>query len=192
MPRLLLEGELFELGGADLAFSPDEIAAWLQQVDPLRASRADTLFALTRGWPAALRLLAAQGEREGSGPPLCEEHNALLRDYIEHEVLQGLPAELNQALCQLAQIPRFNDELCEHLLGVGEGAAWLQALRARGAQQTQARSPAAGQAEQVVRAAGAQRIHVLQPGGNLVWAKGQIRAAQLEQLALQQQARQVA
>ena len=132
LPRLLLEGELFELGGADLAFTPGEITTWLQHVDTLRTSRADNLFGLTRGWPAALRLLAAQGEREGSGPPLCEEHNALLRDYIEHEVLQDLPAELNRALCQLAQIPRFNDELCEHLLGVGEGAAWLQALRARG------------------------------------------------------------
>jgi ATP/maltotriose-dependent transcriptional regulator MalT len=132
LPRLLLEGELFELGGADLAFTPGEIASWLAHVDTLGSSRADNLFALTRGWPAALRLLAAHGEREGSGPPLCEEHNALLRDYIEHEVLQGLPAELNHALCQLAQLPRFNDELCEHLLGVGEGAAWLQALRARG------------------------------------------------------------
>jgi len=132
LPRLLLEGELFELGGADLAFTPSEIAVWLAHVDTLGSSRADNLFALTRGWPAALRLLAAHGEREGSGPPLCEEHNALLRDYIEHEVLHGLPAELNHALCQLAQIPRFNDELCEHLLGVGEGAVWLQALRARG------------------------------------------------------------
>lgn len=131
-PRLLLEGELFELGGADLAFTPAEVAVWLQHVDTLRSSRADNLFSLTRGWPAALRLLAAQGEREGSGPLLCEEHNALLRDYIEHEVLQALPAELNHALCQLAQIPQFNDELCEHLLGVGEGAAWLQALRTRG------------------------------------------------------------
>ena len=130
LPRLLLEGELFELGGADLAFTADEVGAWLVHVDTLRCSRADQLFALTRGWPAALRLLAAHGEREGS--PLCEEHNALLRDYIEHEVLHGLPAELHHALCQLAQIPRFNDELCEHLLGVGEGAAWLQALRARG------------------------------------------------------------
>lgn len=131
-PRLLLEGELFELGGADLAFTPGEVGAWLQDVDTLRSSRADSLFGLTRGWPAALRLLAAQGEREGAGPLLCEEHNALLGDYIEHEVLQDLPAELGHALCQLAQIPRFNEALCEHLLGVGEGAGWLQALRARG------------------------------------------------------------
>ncbi|WP_083491730.1 LuxR C-terminal-related transcriptional regulator [Pseudomonas taeanensis] len=134
LPRLLLEGELFELGREELAFTAGEVACWLQQVDAARADWADALFTLTQGWPAALRLrlLAVHGERENGGPPLCEEHAALLRDYIEHEVLHDLPADLLHALCQLAQIPRFNAELCEHLLGVGEGAQWLQALRARG------------------------------------------------------------
>ncbi|NQD94971.1 helix-turn-helix transcriptional regulator, partial [Pseudomonas sp. CrR25] len=134
LPRLLLEGELFELGPVDLAFSPVEIACWLALEDGARSAWAEPLFAQTRGWPAALRLrlLASQGERESSAAPPNEEHCALLRDYIEHEVLHGLPAELLQALVQLAQIPRFNAGLCEHLLGVGEGAGWLQALRARG------------------------------------------------------------
>lgn len=132
LPRLLLEGELFELNAADLAFSREEVASWLAQEGGEHGAWAEPLFVQTAGWPAALRLrlLAAQGER--SGLPLCEEHSALLRDYLEHEVLQGLPAELEHTLCQLAHIPRFNAELCEHLLGVGEGAAWLQALRARG------------------------------------------------------------
>jgi LuxR family transcriptional regulator, maltose regulon positive regulatory protein len=128
LPRLLLEGELFELGSADLAFSLAEVDAWLAQFDGRRVAGAEVLRAQTWGWPAALRLLAVQGEREGAAAPGC----ALLRDYVEHEVLRGLPDELLQALLQLAQLPRFCTELCEHLLGVGEGAAWLQALRARG------------------------------------------------------------
>ncbi|MDO9624723.1 MAG: helix-turn-helix transcriptional regulator, partial [Pseudomonas sp.] len=53
LPRLLLEGELFELGGAELAFTLGEVGAWLQHVETLRTSRADNLFGLTRGWPAA-------------------------------------------------------------------------------------------------------------------------------------------
>lgn len=130
LPRLLLEGELLELGSADLAFTQDELALWLQQLDSAADNRAGQLFALTRGWPAALRLLSVQGELEL--PAAGEAHGALLRDYVEHEVLRELPAELLQSLCQLAHIPRFNHELCEHLLGVGEGGAWLQALRARG------------------------------------------------------------
>ncbi|MEX6501371.1 LuxR C-terminal-related transcriptional regulator [Pseudomonas zhanjiangensis] len=132
LPRLMLEGELFELNAADLAFSQEEVASWLALEGDEHGAWAEPLYVQTAGWPAALRLrlLAAQGER--SGLPLCEEHSALLRDYLEHEVLQGLPADLEQALGQLAQIPRFSAELCEHLLGVGEGAAWLEALRARG------------------------------------------------------------
>ena len=132
LPRLLLDGELLELNGSDLTFSVDEVTTWLQQANYAQSPRADSLHALTRGWPAALRLLTIQGGRESGGTAQCEEHSLLLRDYIEHEVLHDLSAELHDALCQLAQIPRFNDELCEHLLGVGEGAAWLQALRARG------------------------------------------------------------
>nr|WP_298148197.1 LuxR C-terminal-related transcriptional regulator [uncultured Pseudomonas sp.] len=132
LPRLLLDGELLELGSNELAFSVDEVAACLQCLDSGQAGRADSLYSMTRGWPAALRLLTVQPHRETGGAPPCEEHSLLLRDYIEHEVLQDLPPELLDALCQLAQIPRFNDELCEHLLGVGEGAVWLQALRARG------------------------------------------------------------
>ena len=131
-PRLLLNGELLELNGNDLLFSSDEVAAWQQQANNAQSHRAESLYALTRGWPAALRLLTVQHTRENGGAPLCEEHSLLLRDYVEHEVLHDLPAELRDALCQLALIPRFNDQLCEHLLGVGEGAAWLQALRARG------------------------------------------------------------
>ncbi|MNV72312.1 hypothetical protein D3C71_1653890 [compost metagenome] len=61
-----------------------------------------------------------------------------------------------------------------------------------GGQQAQSRRPAAGQGEQLVRAAAAQRIHMHQPGSDLIRSEGQIRAPQLEQLALQQQTRQVA
>ncbi|MDP2245547.1 LuxR C-terminal-related transcriptional regulator [Pseudomonas sp.] len=184
LPRLLLEGELFELGGAELAFTPGEVSAWLPHVETLRTSRADNLFGLTRGWPAALRLLAAQGEREGSAVPLCEEHNPLLRDYIEHEVLQGLPAELMHALCQLAQIPRFNDELCEHLLGVGEGAAWLQALRARGlfinevegaADWLEVFAPLAHLLQQRTKAAPCTSLHL--HASQWFAARGEVRAA---------------
>lgn len=132
LPRLMLEGELLELAAADLRFTRDEVGTWLQQVDGSRQAWADGLYGQTRGWPAALRLrlLAVQGERATQAPG--EEHDALLREYIEHEVLVGLSPELLHTLSQLAHMPRFNADLCEHLLGVGEGGQWLQALRARG------------------------------------------------------------
>jgi LuxR family transcriptional regulator, maltose regulon positive regulatory protein len=125
LPRLLLEGELLEVGVAELAFSSEELRQWLQ-VSGIADQCLTALWGHSAGWIAALRLLTLEGELQGGAA------NGLLNDYIEHEVLGGLPAELVQALRNLAHIPRFNGSLCDHLLGVGEGAAWLQALRERG------------------------------------------------------------
>lgn len=132
-PRLLLEGELFELSSAELAFNLAEVAQWLALVDAHHLPWAEQLFELCQGWPAAMRLLllAVSNPREDNAPEL-HSHSGVLLDYIEHEVLGGLIPELRQALLQLAHLSRFNADLCEHVLGVGEGANWLQALRARG------------------------------------------------------------
>ncbi|WP_339486259.1 LuxR C-terminal-related transcriptional regulator [Pseudomonas sp. EL_65y_Pfl2_R95] len=133
LPRLLLEGELFELGGNELVFSYEELCEWLGNIDAPHLAHAAQLFELCAGWPAAMRLLhlAASHSRYESPLELSSSCSVLL-DYIEHEVLTGLDADLRQALLQLAQLSHFNAELCEHVLGVGEGANWLQALRIRG------------------------------------------------------------
>ena len=134
LSRLLLEGELLELGSADLAFGEAEVAAWLQQLDPARSAWAHELHELTLGWPAALRLrlLAAQAEPGAASTAQASGHEHLLDEYVEREVLQGLPQELRHMLDQLAQLPRFNPALCDHLFGMGEGAAWLRGLIERG------------------------------------------------------------
>ena len=128
LPRLLLEGELLELGVAELSLNREELGVWLQR-DGTLAPALDALYQQTAGWIAAARLLSLGAELPTR---LGGEADALLSDYLEHEVFAALPGELRQALGQLAHIPRFNAALCEHLLGVGEGAAWLQALRERG------------------------------------------------------------
>jgi ATP/maltotriose-dependent transcriptional regulator MalT len=134
LSRLLLEGELLELGASELAFSEEEVLAWLQQLDPTRSAWAHDLHELTLGWPAALRLLllAAQAEPAGLSAPQDGEHDQLLAEYVEREVLQTLPDELLHMLQQLARLLRFNPALCDHLFGVGEGAQWLRALIERG------------------------------------------------------------
>ncbi|MDX1299206.1 MAG: LuxR C-terminal-related transcriptional regulator [Pseudomonas sp.] len=134
LSRLLLEGELLELGATDLSFTEAEVAGWLQQLDPARSTWAPALHGLTHGWPAALRLrlLAAQAEPAEASAPLDVEHDHLLAEYVEREVLHDLPHELLQMFYQLAQLPRFNPALCDHLFGVGEGANWLRMLIERG------------------------------------------------------------
>lgn len=135
LSRLLLEGELLELGASDLAFSEAEVGEWLGRLEPPRSGWTHALYEATQGWPAALRLrvLAAQAEPCSANAPQEDEHEQLLGEYVEREVVQGLPDELRQMLYQLAQLPRFNPALCDHMLGVGEGAQWLRALVERGA-----------------------------------------------------------
>lgn len=134
LSRLLLEGELQELSASELAFSEAEVALWLQQLDPARSAWASALFSLTAGWPAALRLrlLAGQNEPMTESVPQCGEHEQLLSEYVQREVLQPLAPELRQVLLQLAHLPRVNPDLCEHLFGAGEGAQWLAALIEQG------------------------------------------------------------
>ena len=134
LARLLLEGELLELRSCELLFTPAEVDTWLHQIDPVYSHWAPDLHGLTCGWPAALRLrlLAAEAEPATMGAPLDGEHDPLLAEYVEREVLLGLPAELLEMLQQLAQLPRFNPALCDHLFGVGEGADWLRELIERG------------------------------------------------------------
>ncbi|MCU1715729.1 LuxR C-terminal-related transcriptional regulator [Pseudomonas sp. 5P_3.1_Bac2] len=128
LSRLLLEGDLLEMGASDLAFIEAEVGLWLAQLQTANPAWASRLYQQTQGWPAALRLkwLAAQSEGVEA------EHEHLLLEYVEREVLHNLPQELRSVLCQLAQLTQFNPLLCEHLFGVGEGAQWLRELLERG------------------------------------------------------------
>lgn len=127
LARLLLEGELFELGSQELAFSENELGELLQLAGHQwpRSTQLE-LLEQTHGWCAGLRvrlhgikpgqLLAA----DGSG--------GLLLDYLKREVLNELPDDWQQALYTLAQLPTFEREMCDHLLGAGEGVQLLEHL----------------------------------------------------------------
>ncbi|MFI8479872.1 LuxR C-terminal-related transcriptional regulator [Pseudomonas sp. NPDC078700] len=132
LPRLLLEGDLFEIGSKELAFSYEELCKWLRNIDATNPPYAEQLFERCAGWPAAMRLLHLTARNSRLVSAHAPSGSSVLLDYIEHEVFAGLDLELRQALVQLAQFSRFNAELCEHVFGLGQGAKRLQALRARG------------------------------------------------------------
>lgn len=130
LPRLLLQGDLLELQGEDLALDGealDELLATLQL--PLPDDLRQALLQFSEGWLAAIRLLlldadeAALRQRLQSGCPL-------LRDYVQREVLAELDEELLGDLHALALLPRFSASLCEHLLE-GRGSDLLHGLQRR-------------------------------------------------------------
>lgn len=127
LARLLLDGDLFELGSRELAFSESELGELLQRAGHqwLRPSVLE-LLEQTQGWCAGLRLRLL-GSKPGQALPV--DGGGLLLDYLKREVLDELPGDWQLALYTLAQFPSFDSELCEQLLGVGEGAQLLQQLR---------------------------------------------------------------
>ncbi|MCY1287810.1 HTH-type transcriptional regulator MalT [compost metagenome] len=131
LPRLLLQGDLLELGAQDLAFNPPELDELLHSHRlHLLPEQSVALLEHSEGWPAAICLLLLQGdpanlpERMAVGPPLLQE-------YIIREVLTDLPESLRRALGVLAHLPKFSAALCARLLAGEGGAGVLDALRER-------------------------------------------------------------
>lgn len=126
LPRLLLQGDLLELDGHALALHEDELHGLLQQRQlSLPAELSQQLLHNSEGWLAGVCLLLIQGTAQNL-PERLAAGTALLQEYIEREVLNGLPEALKRALLVLAHIPRFSAELCAHLLE-GEDAVGLLA-----------------------------------------------------------------
>ena len=117
-PRLLLDDELLECGSAELAFNATEIQALLGP-----GQTVESVMQFSAGWCAGARIaLLNDGHADKT-----------LLDYLQHEVFNSLPAELAEAWRVLANLPRFNAGLCEHLFGFGDGAQYLRELQALGA-----------------------------------------------------------
>lgn len=119
LARLRTLGDVEELTGADLRFSPQETGQLLRlelgvQIAP---EVEQSVQASVGGWPAAVRLIALSGadgtpdERE----PLGAIHPRLLDDYLGEEVLNRLPRANRELLLWASLLDRFNPPLLEAL-----------------------------------------------------------------------------
>lgn len=135
--RLRAQGQVLELTGADLAFTPTESAAVVRQiVQDADASLAEVLHAATGGWPAVVRLAA---EAVRSQPPAARtatiaglhRPGSPLCAYLAEEILAHEPPATHQLLRTVGVLPRFVAELCV-TLGVEDAEATLMSLARRG------------------------------------------------------------
>jgi ATP/maltotriose-dependent transcriptional regulator MalT len=131
-PRLLLGDELYDGERAALAFNQDEIEKLLHHLEPaLAAKAAERIFRDSGGWCAGVRIALLQ-KCDWTGHDTPNGRPDTLHDYLEHELFAHLAPELAEAWRVLAQLPRFNARLSDHLFGAGEGAQYLSALQALG------------------------------------------------------------
>ena len=133
LARLRGRGELAELRAADLRFSPDEAAAFLNEVMGLGLSAADVtaLERRTEGWIAGLQLaaLSMQGREDVPGfVRAFAGDDRYVVDYLVEEVLRRQPPHIRSFLLQTSILDRLSGPLCDAVTGREDGQQLLATL----------------------------------------------------------------
>lgn len=121
LARLRAKGQLNEIRAADLRFTLDEAADFLEQFLGIKLSEENiaALEARTEGWIAGLQLaaLSLQGNKDPEAfiQSFSGSHHFVL-DYLVEEVLEQQPKELQHFLLSTAILERFCGDLCDALL----------------------------------------------------------------------------
>ena len=133
LARLRARGELVDIRAAELRFTPDEAAAYLNEMMGLQLTARDVaaLEGRTEGWIAALQLaaLSLQGRDDVAGfiAGFAGDDRYVV-DYLAEEVLQRQPDRVQAFLLQTSILGRLSGPLCDAVTGQGGGKAMLAAL----------------------------------------------------------------
>jgi LuxR family maltose regulon positive regulatory protein len=136
LARLRASDQLTEIRADHLRFTPDEAAAFLNDVMGLKLS-ADNIAALetrTEGWVAGLQLaaLSMQGRDDrASFIKAFAGSNAYIVGYLIEEVLQRQSKDVQAFLLQTSILERFTGPLCDAVTGGRNGHLLLETLRQR-------------------------------------------------------------
>jgi len=133
LARLRARGELVEIRAAELRFTPDEAAAYLNEMMGLQLTVRDVaaLEGRTEGWIAALQLaaLSMQGRDDLAGfiAGFAGDDRYVV-DYLVEEVLQRQPEHVQHFLQQTSILERLSGPLCDAVTAQGGGKAMLEGL----------------------------------------------------------------
>jgi LuxR family maltose regulon positive regulatory protein len=133
LPRLRARGKLTELRAADLRFTPEEAATFLNQVMGLELSAEDTaeLEGRTEGWIAGLQMAALAMRDHADIPGFIAAFagsNRYVLDYLAEEVLGRQPEELQTFLLETSILDRMRASLCNAVTGRADGQTALERL----------------------------------------------------------------
>ncbi len=133
LSRLRARGQLVEVRAADLRFTHEETAEYLNDVNALGLAADDvaTLETRTEGWAAALQLaaLSLQGRAERSRFIVgFAGDDRFVVDYLADEVLDRQPADVRTFLLETSVLSRLTGPLCDAVTGRTDGRTMLPAL----------------------------------------------------------------
>ncbi|MEV6415439.1 LuxR C-terminal-related transcriptional regulator [Kribbella sp. NPDC051718] len=133
LARMRARGELVEIRSAELRFTADEVAEYLNTVMGLTLTAHDVavLEGRTEGWIAALQLaaLSMQGRDDVSGfiAGFAGDDRYIV-DYLAEEVLQRQPEDVQSFLLQTSVLDRLCGPLCDAVTGQVGGKDRLAAI----------------------------------------------------------------
>jgi LuxR family maltose regulon positive regulatory protein len=127
------QGTICELRAADLRFTRDEVATFINQVMELNLT-ADDIAALenrTEGWAASLQMAALSlqdaNDRHAFVAAFSGD-NRYIADYLLEEVLQHQPVEFQKFLLQTSILDRLCASLCDAVTGRHDSQSILNLL----------------------------------------------------------------
>jgi LuxR family maltose regulon positive regulatory protein len=144
--RWRAKGDLLEIQGAQLRFSSEEMAIFLQQLIPHQFSTEAirSLHSHLEGWAAGLRLLALslQGHitpkavddyltQLNTGSTISQPHRPI-QEYFMSEVFSELPEQLQLFLLQTSILSRLSGSLCDAVTGRDDSTSWLEMVERSG------------------------------------------------------------
>ena len=133
LARLRARSQLGELRAADLRFTPDEAAEFLNRAMDLNLSEEDiaALETRTEGWIAGLQLAALSMRGREDIPGFIRAFagdNRYIVDYLVEEVLQRQPERIQSFLLKTSILDRLSGPLCDAVTGQEEGNVLLETL----------------------------------------------------------------
>lgn len=128
LARLRGRGELTEIRQADLRFTAEEAAAFLNTVFGLDLSPRDLaiLEARTEGWITGLQLAALSMEGRDDVAAFLSAFggsNRYVLDYLTAEVIQRQPDDVQAFLHQTSILDRLSGPLCDAVMGSDQEAS---------------------------------------------------------------------
>ncbi len=127
LARLRASGRLAEIRAADLRFTPDEAAQFLNETMrlDLPSEAIAKIEARTEGWVTGLQLAALSMRGRADSPGLVSRfggNNRYLVEYLLQEVVEHQPAEIQRFLLFTSVLERLCGPLCDAVLGGQSGS----------------------------------------------------------------------
>jgi LuxR family maltose regulon positive regulatory protein len=131
--RLRARNQMTELDAADLTFTPEEAASFLNTVMGLDLSAEDVavLEVHTEGWIAGLQLAALSMRHHKDVSSFIRSFSGSHRDvldYLAEEVLERQPGQVREFLLETSIAEYLTGTLCDAITGHSDGQEMLERL----------------------------------------------------------------